>query len=143
MDILPGSFINEHNIDILVSIRHCYQFVIPKRYKRFSQTYEIRVSEKLQQPLTITLKHNVVISTEEEAKSLVILHQTDEEETEILHGHTEPNCTFITFQMTELSPVAVAGPNDVNTKYFLSFYQQKSSDDHDSNPYLKILALVF
>ena len=45
--------------------------------------------------------------------------------------------------MTELSPVAVAGPNDVNTKYFLSFYQQKSSDDHDSNPYLKILALVF
>ena len=44
--------------------------------------------------------------------------------------------------MTELSPVAVAGPNDVNTKYFLSFYQQKISDDHDSNPYLKILALV-
>ena len=91
--------------------------------------------------MTITLKHNAVISTEEEAKSLVILHQTDEEETEILHGHTEPNCTFITFQMTELSPVAVAGPNDVNTKYFLSFYQQKISDDHDSNPYLKILAL--
>ena len=142
MDILPGSFIKGHNIDIVVSIRRSHQFVIPKGYKLLSQTYEIRVSEKPQQPLTITLKHNAVISTEEEAKSLVILHQTDEGETEILHGHIEPNCTFITFQLTELSDVAVAGPNDINTKYFLSFYWQKVSDHHDSNPYLEILALI-
>ena len=142
MDILPGSFIKGHNIDIVVSIRRSHQFVIPKGYKLLSQTYEIRISEKLQQPLTITLKHNAAISTEEEAKSLVILHQSDEGETEILHGHIEPNCTFITFQLTELSDVAVAGPNDINTKYFLSFYRQKVSDDHDSSPYLKILALV-
>ena len=97
MDIPPGSFRNGHSVDILVSICHSHQFAIPKRYKLFSQTYDIEVSEKSQQPLTLTLKHNAVISTEEEAKSLVILHQTDEGETEILQGYTEPNSSFITF----------------------------------------------
>ena len=116
--------------------------MIPKEYKLLSQTYEIRVSEKLQQPLTITLKHNAVISTEEEAKSLVILHQTDEGETERLHGYTEPNSSFITFQMTGLSPVAVAGPKDSNTKYLLSFYWQNISSYLDSNPQLQILVLI-
>ena len=142
MDIQPESFTKGHIVDILVSIRHSHQFVIPKGYKHFSQTYEIRVSEKSQQPLTLTLKHNAVISTEEEAKSLVILHQSDEGEMEILHGYTEPNYSFITFKLNEFSSVAVAGPDDINTKYLLSFYRQKVSDDHDSNPYLKIVALV-
>ena len=77
MDILPGSFTKGHNVDILVSIHSSHQLVILKGYKLFSPTYEIRVSEKLQQPLTLTLKHNAVITTEEEAKSLVILHRTE------------------------------------------------------------------
>ena len=142
IDILPGSFTKGHNVDILVSTSHSHQFVIPKGYKLLSRTFKILASEKLQQPVTITLKHNAVITTEEEAKSLVILHRNDEGETEILHGHTQPYCTFITFQLTELSDAAVAGPDDINTKYFLSFYRQKNSDDHNSNPYCKILALV-
>ena len=140
MDILPGSFTKGHNIDILVSIRCSHQYMIPKRYKSFSPTYEIRVSEKLQQPLTITLKHNAVISTEEEAKSLVILHQTDEGEMEIVKGYTEPSSSFITFQLTKLSKLKVIGPNNTPTKYLLSFYRQKARDD--SNPSLMILALV-
>ena len=140
MDIQPGSFTKGHNIDILVSVRHSHQYMIPKRYKRFSPTYEIRVSEKLQQPLTITLKHNAAISTEEEAESLVILHQSDEGETEIVKGYTEPSSSFITFQLTKLSNVTVIGYNHINSKYLLSFYRQKAHDD--SNPSLKILALV-
>ena len=140
MDILPGSFGKGHNVDILVSIHSSHQFVIPKGYKLLSQTYQILVSEKLQQPLTITLKHNAVISAEEEAKSLVILHRNDEGETEILQGYTEPNSSFITFQLTELSPVAIAGPNNTYTKYFLSFYRRKTRDD--SNPSVKILVLI-
>ena len=36
MDIPPGSFTKGHNIDILVSIRHSHQFVIPKGYKLLS-----------------------------------------------------------------------------------------------------------
>ena len=87
MDIPPGSFTKGQSIDILVSICHSHQFAIPKGYKLFSQTYDIEVSEKSQQPLTLTLKHNAVISTEEKAKSLVILHQTDEGEKEILQGY--------------------------------------------------------
>ena len=140
MDITPGSFTMGRNVDILVSICHSHRFVIPKGYKRFSQTYEIRVSQKLQQPVTLTLKHNAVISTEEEAKSLVILHQNIEGVTEMLQGYTEPNSSFITFQLTELSPVAVAGPNNTYTKYLLSFYRQKTRDD--SNPSVKILVLI-
>ena len=74
MDILPGSFTKGHNVDILVSTSHSNQFVIPKGYKLLSQTFKILASKKLQQPLTFTLKHNAIITTEEEAKSLVILH---------------------------------------------------------------------
>ena len=140
MDILPGSFTKGYNVDILVSMHSSHQFVIPKGYKLLSQTYQILVSEKLQQPLTITIKHNAVISAEEEAKSLVILHRNDEGETEILQGYTEPNSSFITFQLTELSPVAAAGPNNTYTKYFLSFYRQKTRDDR--NPSVKILVLI-
>ena len=142
MDILPGSFTKGHNIDILVSTRHSHQYMIPKGYKLLSQTYEIRVSEKLQQPLTLKLKHNAVISTEEEAKSLVILHRNDEGKTETLQGYTEPNSNFITFHLTELSDTTVAAPNDINTKYFLSFYRRKISSYLDTNPQLQILALI-
>ena len=140
MDIPPGSFIMGHNVDILVSTCSSHQFLIPNRYKPFSLTYEIRVSEKLQQPLTLTLKHNAALSTEEEAKSLVILHQTDEGETEILHGYTEPNSNFITFQLTKLSNVSAIGPKNINANYLLSFYRQNIR--YDDNPYLKILALI-
>ena len=31
---------------------------------------------------------------------------------QIIQGYTEPNSSFITFQLTKLSPVAVAGPNN-------------------------------
>ena len=140
MDIPPESFAKGHNVDILVSIHHSHQFVIPKGYKLFSQSYDIILSEKLQQPVTLTLKHNAVITTEEEAKSLVILHQNDKGETEILQGHTEPNSSFITFQLTELRRVAVAGPDDINTKCFMSFYRQNIR--YYDNPHLKILALI-
>ena len=36
MDIQPGSFRKEHNIDILVSTRHSHQYMIPKGYKLLS-----------------------------------------------------------------------------------------------------------
>ena len=140
MDIQPGSFTKGHNVDIVVSTRRSHQFMIPKGYKSFSPTYEMRVSEKLQQPLTITLKHNAVISTEEEAKSLVILHQNDDGETEIIKGYTEPCSSFITFHLTKLSKVKVIGDNNINANYLLSFYRQKARDDN--NPSLMILALV-
>ena len=140
MDIPPGSFTKGHNIDILVSTHHSHQYMIPKGYKSFSPTYEIRVSEKLQQPLTITLKHNAAISTEVEAKSLVILHRNDEGKTEILQGYTEPSSSFITFQLTDLSNFTAIGPNNISAKYFLSFYRQENH--YDSNPSLKIRALI-
>ena len=140
MDIQPGGFTKGHNIDILVSTCHSHQFAIPKGYKLFSPIYKIRVSEKPQQPLTLTLKHNAAISTEEEAKSLVILHQTDEGETEILQGYTKPNSNFITFQLTKLSDVSAIGPNNISTNYFLSFYRRNIR--YDDNPHLKILALI-
>ena len=140
MDILPGSFTKGHNVDILVSIHHSHQFVVPKGYKLLSQTYQILASEKLLQPMTITLKHNAIISTEEEAKSLVILHQTDEGETGILQDYTKPNSSFITFQLTSLNSLAVGTTNNINTNYLLSFYRRKINNDN--NPQLQILALI-
>ena len=114
--------------------------MIPKGYKLLSQSFKILASEKLQQPLTITLKHNAVITTEEEAKSLIILHRTDKGKTEILQGHTKPNSSFLTFQLTELSDLTTAGLYNTYTKFKLSFYRQKNH--YDSNPSLKIRVLV-
>ena len=136
MDIPPESFTKGHNIDILVSVCRSHRFVIPKGYKLFSPAYEIRVSEKSQQPLTITLKHDV----EEEAESFVILHRTDKGETQILDSCTVLNSSFIMFQLTELNDVAVAGPNNIITNYMLSFYRQNVF--YDDNLHLKILALI-
>ena len=72
---------------------------------------------------------------------LVILHQSDEGETTILHGHTESYSNFITFQLTEFSDITVVGPDDITTTFLLSFYRQKISD-HYSNPHLEILTLI-
>ena len=143
IDILTDSFPKGHQVNISVSLNHSRQFKIPKGYKILSQTFKISASEKLNNSVNLTLEHNAVISTEEEAKSLVILHRNDKGKTEILNGSTEPNCSFITIQMTEFSHVAVAAPNEINTKYLLSFYwlQLKIHDDN-SNPYLNILTLI-
>ena len=141
IDISSDSFPKGHQVDILIHSDHSHQFEIPKGYKILSQTYHILASEKLHGPVNLTLEHNAVITTEEEAESLVILHRNDKGETENLYGHTEPYCAFITFQLKEFSDVAPAGPDDIETRCFLSFYRQKISD-HYSNPHLEILALV-
>ena len=143
IDISNDSFPKGHQVDISVSLNHSRQFEIPKGYKILSQTFKISASEKLQKPVNLTLEHNAVISTEEEAKSLVILHRSDKGKTEILNGSTEPNCSFITIQMTEFCQVAVAAPNGIYTKYLLSFYRlQLKIHDDNSNPYLNILTLI-
>ena len=143
IDISTDSFLKGQRVDISVSLDHSCRFKIPKGYKCLSQTHHISASEKLQYPVNITLQHNAVISTEEDAKSLVILHQNDEGETEILPGHTEPYCNFITFQLKNFSDhdIAIGGPYDITTRFYRSFYRQKISD-HDSNPHLEILALI-
>ena len=145
IDISTDSFLKGQRVDISVSLDHSCQFKIPEGYnfKRLSQTYHISASEKLQNLVNLTLQHNAVISTEEEAKSLVILHQSDEGETTILHGHTESYSNFITFQLKNFNDhnIAIGGPYDITTRFYLSFYRQKISD-HDSNPHLEILALI-
>ena len=143
MDISNDSFLKGHQVNISVSLNHSPQFEIPKGYKILSQTFKISASEKLNNSVNLTLEHNAVITTEEKAKSLVILHRNDEGTTEMLNGSTEPNCSFITIQMTEFCHVAVAAPNEINTKYLLSFYRlQLKIHDDNSNPYLNILTLI-
>ena len=143
IDISTDSFPKGQEVNISVSVNHSRQFKIPSGYKIISQTFKISASEKLQNPVNLTLEHNAVITTEEEAKSLVILHRNDEGKTEILNGSTEPNCSFITIQMIEFCDVAVASPNEINTKYLLSFYRlQLKIHDDISNPYLNIIILI-
>ena len=110
MDISTKSFRKGCQVNISLSLNHSRQFKIPNGYKIISQTFKISASEKLQNPVNLTLEHNAVITTEEEAKSLVILHQNDEGTIEKLNGSTKPNCSFITFQMTEFCHVTVAAP---------------------------------
>ena len=143
IDILTDSFPKGHQVNISVSLNHSPQFEIPKGYKILSQTFKISATEKLNNSVNLTLEHNAVITTEEEAKSLVILHQNDKSKTEKLNGSTEPNCSVITFKMTEFCYVAVAVPSEIYTKYLLSFYRlQLKIHDDISNPYMNILTLI-
>ena len=142
INISTDTFPEECQVNISVSLGTSDQFEIHTEYKILSQTFKIFISEKPQKPVTIILKHNAIITTEEEAKSLVILYESDEGKKDILYNHTESKSSFITFELTEFSSVevTVAGPNNITTNYLLSFYRQKISDN--SNPYLEILALI-
>ena len=141
IDFSTDSFPKEHQVDISVSLDHWHQFKIPKGYKLLSQTYYISASEKLQDPVNLTIEHNAVITTEEEAKSVIILHESDEGTTKISQGHTGPNYTFKTFQLAESCIIASAGPDGLKARYFLSFYLEKISN-HIDNPHLEILVLI-
>lgn len=141
MVIYPESFPIGHQIDILVSINHSYQFNVPKGYKLVSRTYQIIASEKLQHPVTLTVEHNAVATSKELVKSLAIIHLNDNDKVDILRGYTEQNSTSITFDMNELCYVAIIGCDNIKQKYSLSFYHQKITGNR-SDPYLKVYILV-
>lgn len=140
IDFSAHSFPNGNHVNISVCLDRSLHFEIPKEYKILSQTYQISASEKLQRPVNFTLKHSAVITTEEEAMSLVILHQNDDEEIKKIYGYTKLNSSFITFQLSEFCGGLLTGPNNITVIYKLSFYQQKPH--YDSNPSLKIRALI-
>ena len=142
IDFSTDTFPNGSQVNISVCLGRSLHFEIPKGYKLLSRIYHISASEKLQHPVNLTLEHNAVITTEEEAKSLVILHQNDKGEIEILHGHAEPYSNFITFQLNEFCNITSAGPGGLKVIYFLFFYRQNKISNYDDNPYLKILALI-
>ena len=141
MVINPKTFPFGHEVDILISINHSYQFNVPKGYKIISRTYQIQANEKLQHQVTLTLEHNGVVTTTEMAKSLAIIHHNDSGNVHILHGYTEPNSTNITFNMSELCYVAIIGYDNINQTYFLSLFHEKIIGNH-SDPFLKIFLLV-
>ena len=97
IDFSTDSFPNGSQVNISVCLDSSLHIEIPKGYKVLSQTYHISASEKLQNSVNLTIKHNAVITTEEEAKSLVILHQNDDGETKELYGYTELNSSLLHF----------------------------------------------
>ena len=62
MNIFADGFPNEHHVHILVSIEDYFRFEIPKGYKLISPTYQIKANERVQNTVSITLKHNAVIT---------------------------------------------------------------------------------
>ena len=141
MVINPESFPIGHQVDILISINHSYEFNVPKGYKIISRTYQVLASEKLQHSVKLTVEHNAVVTTMEVAKSLAIIHLNDSGKVDTLQGYTEPNSTNITFYMNELCYVAIIASDNINQTYFLSLFREEISGNH-SDPYLKIFLLV-
>ena len=142
MDIFSDCFPKEHHVDVSVSLDHYFQFEIPKGYKLLSPTYQINTSEKLQKAVTITLKHNAIVTNRELAEALAVLHVSDEGEMNILHGRVEPNSSFITFEMSDLCCIAVIGLDKLNQTFLVSFFREKN-DNGVSNPLLKILTVIY
>ena len=141
MNVFADCFPMGHHVDILVSIDHYSQFEIPKGYKVLSQKYQITANKRLQRPVSITLKHNAVVTNREVAESLAILHLSDEGKIKMLHGKAEPNSSYITFQSSNLCRIVVIGLDHINQTYWLAFYRQLKS--YETDPLLLIRSVIF
>ena len=141
MNFFADCFPKEHHVNILVSIDHYSQFEIPKGYKLFSQKYQIIASERFQSPVSITLKHNAVVTNREVAESLAILYLNDEGKMEMLHAKAEAKSTYITFQLSNLYHIVVIGLNHINQTHLIAFYRQLKS--YETDPLLLIRSVIF
>ena len=141
MNIFADCFPMGHHVDVLVSIDHYFQLEIPKGYKLLSPKYQITASERLQSPVSITLKHNAVVTNKEVVESLSILHLSDEGKMEMLHAKAEPNSTYITFRLSNLCHIVVIGPDHINQTYWIAFYRQIKS--YKTDPLLLIRCIIF
>lgn len=141
MNIFADCFPKEHHVEVVVSIDDYFQFEVPKGYKVFSPTYQIKANETLQSPVSITLKHNAVVTNREVAYSLSVLHLSDEGKVEILHNKVELNSTCITFQLSNLCHIVVIGLDHINQTYWIAFYRQIKS--YETDPLLLIRCIIF
>ena len=105
--------------------------------------YKINASERLLEAVTITLKHNAIVTNSEMAEALALLHISDEGEMKLLHGRVEPNnSTYITTVISDLSYIAVVGLDKLNQTFLVSFFRKKKDHGY-SNPLLKILIVIY
>ena len=144
MNISADCFPKGQQVDIFLSVEYYDHLEVPKEYKLLSPTYNIIANKRLQNAVNITLKHNAVVTRQEVAESLAILHYSEEGEMKILQGKAEINSTFITFYMSELCRIAVIyiGSDYINRTYCITFYRQQPSSG-SINPLLKIRAIIF
>ena len=144
MNISADCFPKGQQVDIFLSVEYYDHLEVPKGYKLLSPTYNIIANKRLQNAVTITLKHNAVVTRQEVADSLAILHYSEKGEMTILQGKAEINSKFITFQMSELCRVAVIyiGSDYINRTYCITFYRQQPSSE-SINPLIKIRAIIF
>ena len=142
MDIPAKCFPKDKQVDISVSIDQHHPVKAIEGYKSLSPTYQINTSEKLQEAVTITLKHNAIITNREAAESVAILHLSHEGIMEILHGKVEPNSTYITFKISNLCHIAVIGLDKLNQSFCISF-SRKRNYNGNIKPLLKILTVIY
>ena len=144
MNISADCFPKGHQVDIFLSVEYYDHLEVPKGYKLLSPTYNIIANKKLQKAVTITLKHNAVVTRQNVAESLAILHYNDEGEMTTLQGKAEINSTFITFMISELCCIAVIyiGSDYINQTYYITFFREQPSSE-SINPSLKIRAIIF
>ena len=144
MNISADCFPKGQQVDIFLSVEYYHHLEFPKGYKLLSPIYNIIANKRLQNAVTITLKHNAVITRQEVAESLAILHYSEKGEMTILQGKAEINSTFITFQMSELCRIAVIyiGSDHINQIYYITFFREQPSSK-SINPSLKIRAIIF
>ena len=142
MNIPAKCFPKDKQVDISVSIDHYNPLKAIKGYKFLSPTYQVNTSERLQEAVTITLKHNAIITNKEAAESLAILHLSHEGKMEIFHGKMELNSSYITFKMSNLCHMAVIGLDNLNQTFCVSFFR-KNNYNGNINPLLKILTVIY
>ena len=144
MNISADCFPKGQQVDIFLSVEYHHHLEVPKEYKLLSPTYNIIANKRLQNAVNITLKHNAVVTRQEVAESIAILHFSEKGEMTTLQGKAEMNSTFITFQMSELCRIAVIyiGSDYINQTYCITFFREQPSSE-SINPLLIIRAIIF
>ena len=137
MNVFTDCFPKEEEVDVFLSIEYYHHLEIPKGYKFLSPTYNIVANKRPQKAVNITLKHNAVVTKQEEANSLAILHYSDEGVMKILQGKAKINSIFFNFQLSELCRITFIGADNIDQRYCIAFYRQQPCNK-SINPLLKI-----
>ena len=120
-----------------------FEILIPKGYKLVSPMYKINASERLLEAVTITIKHNAVVTNSEMAEALALLHISDEGEIKLLYGRVEPNnSTYVSPVISDLCYIAVIGLNKLNQTFLVSFFRKKNDHGY-SNPLLTVAIVIY
>ena len=106
MDIDASSFPNNTTVNISVSLAQFNPFKLNSTYKIITEIYNISATERLINPVTLHLEHNLVTG-QNVTNKLYILHQ-HHDTMEMIPIDDPLNTSFLSFKVSNFSDIVIA-----------------------------------